>query len=135
MESLPVFVYGTLKAHEARAHKWPRIPLRIEPAVVRGALYDLGPYPALTDGDDSVLGELWHMAAGHMEETIAALDQIECFGVDEVDLYVRRVVPVTLANGAVHQAYSYLIADPASLSRAKRIKPNGAGYCIWSGRL
>ena len=134
MDCLPVFVYGTLKTHEVRAHKWPHIPLRVEPAVTRGALYDLGPYPALTDGDDAILGELWYIAAEHLEETIAALDQIECFGVDDVDLYLRRVIPVTSASGAVQRAYAYFIADPTFLKSSKRIKPDDSGHCVWSGR-
>jgi gamma-glutamylcyclotransferase (GGCT)/AIG2-like uncharacterized protein YtfP len=134
VECLPVFVYGTLKTNEVRAQKWPHTPLRIEPAVARGALFDLGPYPALTDGEDSILGEAWFIAAEYLKETISILDQIECFGVDNVDLYVRRVIPVTLASGAEQDAYAYFIADPASLKHSKRITPNERGHCVWSGR-
>ena len=49
-----VFVYGTLKRGEARARLWPRKPQAVEPATVRGTLYDLGDYPALVPGDDTV---------------------------------------------------------------------------------
>jgi gamma-glutamylcyclotransferase (GGCT)/AIG2-like uncharacterized protein YtfP len=134
VDCLPVFVYGTLKTNEVRAPKWPHNPLRIEQAIARGALFDLGPYPALADGDDSILGEAWFIAAEYLEKTLSILDQIECFGVDDVDLYVRRVIPVTLASGATQHAYAYFIADPATLKVAKRILPNKHGYCVWSNR-
>jgi gamma-glutamylcyclotransferase (GGCT)/AIG2-like uncharacterized protein YtfP len=48
---LPVFVYGTLKRGEVRAACWPREPVKVEEATVRGALFDLGDYPALVPGD------------------------------------------------------------------------------------
>src|SRR5687768_17088800 len=51
-----VFVYGTLKQGDVRAHLWPRPPQSIEPAVIRGRMHDLGPYPALVDGGDPIAG-------------------------------------------------------------------------------
>ena len=125
-------MYGTLKTGEERADKWPHSPLRIESAVARGELYDLGPYPALTDGDHSILGQLWYLAAEHLSDTIATLDRIECFGIDDVDLYERRVIEATLHNGTVQRAYAYFIADPTSLSSHRRVLPNAAGHCVWS---
>ena len=129
-QHLPIFVYGTLKTGEERANQWPFAPLRVE----RAAMYDLGPYPAMTDGSDAVLGELWHIVADHLPKTIAVLDRIEGFGVDEVDLYVRRIIPVTASGATVQEAYAYFIADQASLNGARRVLPNVDGYCIWSRR-
>jgi gamma-glutamylcyclotransferase (GGCT)/AIG2-like uncharacterized protein YtfP len=53
-----VFVYGTLQRGGVRERCWPRKPIYVEVARVRGALYDLGPYPALVEGSDFVAGEL-----------------------------------------------------------------------------
>jgi gamma-glutamylcyclotransferase (GGCT)/AIG2-like uncharacterized protein YtfP len=134
LQHLPIFVYGTLKTGEERAHQWPVAPKRIEPAVARGALYDLGPYPALTEGSDAVLGELWHIGAEHLLKTITVLDRIEGFGTDDIDLYVRRITPVTVPTAAAQEAYAYFIADPATLSGSRRVVPNREGYCTWSRR-
>lgn len=85
------FVYGTLKRGECRASMWPRVPQAVRPAFVRGALFDLGPYPALWCGDapvddesagedpdwDWIEGEVWTIAAEDMAETVRRLDQIE----------------------------------------------------------
>ncbi|MGV3486875.1 MAG: gamma-glutamylcyclotransferase family protein [Planctomycetaceae bacterium] len=82
-----IFVYGTLKRGECRESMWPRRPLQIRPAYVRGQLYDIGPYPALLvdeqDGQsadedlDWVAGELWSFERSDMDETLLALDEIE----------------------------------------------------------
>lgn len=129
---LPIFVYGTLKQGEERSGRWPHAPLRIEPAVVAAQLYDLGPYPALAPGNDRVLGELWTVAPDHFERTLAVLDEIECFGVDDVDLYVRRMIPCLTDDGREQQAYAYFIADPQTLQRARRVSPDERGLCHWS---
>ena len=129
---LPFFVYGTLKTGQERAGCWPHLPQRVESAVARGALFDLGPYPALADGDDVILGELWHIASEHMPDTVATLDRIEGFGTEEVDLYVRRIIPVTLRDGSVREAFAYFIADLKTLTDARRIAPDANGFCKWS---
>jgi gamma-glutamylcyclotransferase (GGCT)/AIG2-like uncharacterized protein YtfP len=72
-----VFVYGTLKRGEVRARSWPRLPLKVDPATVRGTLFDLEAYPALVEGNQIVAGELWHFAPDDIPETLAVLDMIE----------------------------------------------------------
>lgn len=129
-----VFVYGTLMRGEERAGMWPHAPLRIDEATIRAALYDLGPYPAITQGDDSVRGELWCLAEADVPATLAALDEIECFGQGGVDLYVRRIVDCRLDDGNVHRGYAYFIANPAALARGVRLTPGAAGYVRWSPR-
>ena len=56
-----IFVYGTLKRGEVRETSWPRQPVSIEWGTLAGRLHDLGPYPALVEGEDKVLGELWQV--------------------------------------------------------------------------
>jgi gamma-glutamylcyclotransferase (GGCT)/AIG2-like uncharacterized protein YtfP len=131
MERLPIFVYGTLKKGEILAGGWPHPPLLVEPAIARGNLYDLGPYPALVDGSDAVLGELWHIPPEHFSETVAALDRIEHFGVGEVDLYVRRIISVTLQDGTIRRAQAYFLADPTKVREHQRVVANHLGVCEW----
>ena len=42
---------------------WPRPVVKIERATAQGRLYDLGAYPAMVEGADTIDGELWHVAA------------------------------------------------------------------------
>src|SRR5262245_31105020 len=101
-----VFVYGTLKRGQVRERCWPRPPISVEPATVHWALYDLGPYPALVAGDDTVAGELWHLAPGDMQATLAALDRVEGFGGKEDDLYRRVIVECETTTGST-RAWTY----------------------------
>jgi gamma-glutamylcyclotransferase (GGCT)/AIG2-like uncharacterized protein YtfP len=113
---------------------WPCAPLRVDEATIRAALYDLGPYPAITDGNDVVRGELWRLAESDVPATLAALDEIECYGQGGVDLYVQRIVDCRLDDGNVQPAHAYFIADPAVLSRGERLKPGPSGHVQWSRR-
>jgi gamma-glutamylcyclotransferase (GGCT)/AIG2-like uncharacterized protein YtfP len=126
-----VFVYGTLMRGEQRAGMWPRPPLGVEPATIRAALYDLGPYPAITHGDDLVRGELWRLADADVTETLLALDQIECYGQGGVDLYIRRIVCCTTDCGETQPAHTYFIADPQTVNRGRRIPPGQEGWSHW----
>jgi gamma-glutamylcyclotransferase (GGCT)/AIG2-like uncharacterized protein YtfP len=128
------FVYGTLMQGEVRCRLWPRGSLRIEPATTLGRLYDLGPYPALVEGTDTVLGELWHFEPDDMPETLEVLDRIECYGQEGVDLYVRRVVECRTLDGNSSTAYVYFLADAARTEQARLIRPNDRGLCSWRER-
>lgn len=128
-----VFVYGTLKRGQERERCWPRPPRRIEPAEIRGELYDLGPYPALVHGDDRVLGEAWFLEPADVEVTLKVLDEIECFGVEDVDLYVREIVECrTLADGLIHTAYVYFLADPTQARAHRRVVAGTHGFVEWN---
>lgn len=129
-----VFVYGTLKRGQVREHCWPRRPNSVEPATIRGRLVDLGPYPALLDGDSLVLGELWRFDPADMGETLRALDEVECFGVDDVDLYVRRVVDCDLLAGGGDRAFAYYLADPATADGHPAAPVDDAGRAYWLPR-
>lgn len=131
---LPIFVYGTLKRGQVREGMWPHAPKEVRAGTTRGALFDLGAYPALADGDGCVAGELWFVRREHVEATLAALDRIECFGQDNVDLYVRRIVECRDADGRVHRAYAYFFADPDALQSAARVMPDAAGRCRWPAK-
>lgn len=133
-DHLPIFVYGTLKRGEERERMWPRPAIKVEQATTAGCLFDLGPYPALVEGAETIEGELWYVAVEDLDETLAALDEIECFGNDGVDLYVRRIVPCLTGNGETQRAYTYFFANPAELMDAQAIVPDRDGKCRWNAQ-
>lgn len=125
-----IFVYGTLKQCECRATCWPREPIEIIPATVRGLLYDLGPYPALYEGEGRVAGELWKIRPTDMAITLQVLDRIECDGADGVDLYIRKVVPCSTATGQVF-AHAYILADRQKLEGLSPIRSPFSRPASW----
>ncbi len=130
-----VFVYGTLKRGECRCRLWPRRPLQVSEATVRGALYDLGPYPALVDGPDRVAGELWTFRPEDVQPVLQRLDQVEGFypGAKR-NLYERRVVECQTDDGRHTPAYCYFLADRRLLVGRRRVSPGRDGVVRWSGR-
>jgi len=129
-----LFVYGTLQRGQCRERCWPHAPLAVEPAVARGGLYDLGPYPALVEGDDLIGGELWRLAPEHMERTLAVLDEVEDAAVGETGLYVRRIIDCRTAAGQSVAAYAYFYSRPAEIAHHRRIMPGEDGVCRWRAR-
>ena len=135
IDPLPIFVYGTLKRGEEREGMWPHMALKVREATTRAALFDLGPYPALGEGEDVTAGELWFIAAEHVEATLAVLDRIEGYNqAGEADLYVRRQVTCEAEGGESHLAQTYFFADAESLTRARRVVPGADGKCRWTAR-
>ena len=126
-----IFVYGTLKRGECRAKCWPHSPTEVVPASTFGTLFDLGRYPALLEGDDRVLGELWSFAADDIPDTLRVLDKIECYGQQEVDLYVRRVITCSTSSDKLVNAYCYFLADETAVTSSQRIAPSPTGFCEW----
>lgn len=127
-----IFVYGTLQRGECRAEQWPCPPRRVEPARLRGQLYDLGPYPALIEGDDWVAGEHWQLDVNDVEPTLRVLDAIEGYRQGGCDLYVRRVVTCWNDRDQSIQAYTYHYANAEQLKRiARRVPANDQGLCVW----
>src|SRR5687767_8797421 len=112
-ELLPIFVYGTLKRGEEREGKWPKRPTRVTMATTLGKLYDLGPYPALAQGDDVVAGELWHLAPLDVEQALKTLDAVEGVLPEGTGLYERRVVRCRNEAGQMMNAYAYFYARAA----------------------
>ncbi|MBP87097.1 MAG: hypothetical protein CMJ64_10335 [Planctomycetaceae bacterium] len=129
-----IFVYGTLKRGEVRDTCWPHKPLSIEWGTVSGQLSDLGPYPALVEGEDIVLGELWQVEPDHLSATLATLDKIEGYEQAGDDLYVRRMVRCTTLAGELRQALTYFYADPAAIASKPIVLPDRDGFCQWHGR-
>ncbi len=132
-EHLPIFVYGTLRRGEEREPMWPRSAVKVELATTLGRLYNLGPYPAMTEGIEKIEGELWHVLPNDLEVTLAALDKIECYGNNDIDLYVRRIVQCEVESGEVQRAHTYFFANPNELVDRPAILPDHDGRCRWTG--
>ena len=117
-----VFVYGTLMS--GFDHPMSRLLAAgadlLGPATVRGKLYLITHYPGLLHSDnaeDVVHGELYRLR--NVAELMAALDDYESIGPDyEVPtLYLRETIPVTLADGRVHEAWTYIYNRPVDESK------------------
>ena len=110
-----IFVYGTLKRDQCRSRRWPAEPLSVQQAWSRGALFGRRDYPAMTAGDDRVIGELWRFREPDVRRVLDALDQIEGTNqVAEEDLYRRVVIETwSLDDQPLENAYVYHYArDP-----------------------
>ena len=118
-----LFVYGTLM--RGYAHPMARLLSAnadfIGEASCRGRLYQVKHYPGLVlseDADDVVFGELYRLRA--VEDLLREFDMYEACGEGfaEPTQYVRRTLSVTLADGAVSEAWTYLYNWPvAQLAR------------------
>jgi len=126
-----VFVYGTLQRGEKRAALWPHPPLDVQWATTKGKLHDLGDYPALVDGTDSVLGELWLIAGEDLPRTLQILDSIEGFAQGDVDLYVRQIVDCVKLSGEAQRAYTYRYANPNEIAGAPPVAAGPEGLVHW----
>lgn len=126
-----VFVYGTLKRGQCRGRCWPFPPTSVEPAWIEGALFDLGPYPALREGTDRVLGEVWTIAEEHLAETLRELDEIEGYAGREDDLYGRVEVKFHALDGDTGTAYTYRYnTDPTARGLAP-MECRNDGFVSW----
>ena len=119
-----IFVYGTLM----RGFDHPMSKLLgakaefLGEASCGGRLYMIAHYPGLlhaaVDGD-IVHGDLFRMRDA--DGLLATLDDYEGIGLahEQPTLYLRELLPVTLADGSVMQAWTYVYNRP--VNEAKRI--------------
>jgi gamma-glutamylcyclotransferase (GGCT)/AIG2-like uncharacterized protein YtfP len=139
-----VFVYGTLKRDQIRGGMWPRKPTSIRVAITKGHLFDLGPYPALLEGDDWIAGELWEFYANDMPSVLEALDDIEGYRPGATNnLYERKVVEAVCCDDEGDEdhadAYTYFYAGGQRFSSQRRIVPGVVVFskpcCAWPDSL
>jgi gamma-glutamylcyclotransferase (GGCT)/AIG2-like uncharacterized protein YtfP len=117
-----VFFYGTLMSGFRRAGRAP-----IEEKLswsgrgwIRGALFDLGIYPAaIPAADGRVWGEVYRML--DPDTVLTALDEIEGYSPSEPDasLYTRAEMTVTFDDGRAANTWVYFYNAP--LGKAERI--------------
>jgi gamma-glutamylcyclotransferase (GGCT)/AIG2-like uncharacterized protein YtfP len=117
-----VFFYGTLMAgfdRRRRAGIDDRLRY-IGRGSIRGALFDLGIYPAAVPAAEGrIWGEVYEMTDA--VAVLAALDDIEGYRHDDPDrsLYTRKQVELVLPDGTPAQAWVYFYNAP--LGQAQRI--------------
>ena len=112
------FVYGTLKRGQTN---YPLIATAVRvatPATIRGRLYDVGPFPALGEGEEPIRGELLTVDPADVPRLLALLDALEGYAPADPagSIYLRRVVVAATADGREVAAYAYFYnRDPAAL--------------------
>jgi gamma-glutamylcyclotransferase (GGCT)/AIG2-like uncharacterized protein YtfP len=113
------FVYGTLM----RGYDHPMAKLLsanadfIGEAKCRGRLYLIKHYPGLVlsdHADDIVFGELFRLRAP--AELLREFDMYEAAGdqFPQPTQYIREMLPVTLADGATTEAWTYIYNWPVA---------------------
>jgi gamma-glutamylcyclotransferase (GGCT)/AIG2-like uncharacterized protein YtfP len=118
-----VFFYGTLMTpfnRTAQMHIDQHLVFRGR-GTIGAALFDLGIYPAAVPaGDSRVTGEVYEMTNPRL--VLTALDELEGYrpGDPETSLYTRSIIPVTMTDDSVVQAWAYFYNAP--LGRAERIE-------------
>jgi gamma-glutamylcyclotransferase (GGCT)/AIG2-like uncharacterized protein YtfP len=111
-----LFVYGTLM--RGFDHPMAKLLSRsadfIGEARCRGQLYLVKHYPGLVlsdDASDVVFGELVRLRTP--EESLATLDDYEGCGPNVASpQYLRQMLPVTLEDGTVSEAWTYVYNRP-----------------------
>lgn len=128
-----VFVYGTLKRGQCRGGLWPAEPLSIEVAWVRGTLFGRHDYPAMTAGEDRILGERWEFDAADFDRVIQTLDQIE--GTNQPgrpDLYLRvHLQTWDLQGHSLGDAVGYRYATDPRQDGFILLDPAEDGFVRW----
>lgn len=114
MEKRPFFVYGTLLPNQPNYSLWGSSIAQTEPAVyTNGRLYDLGAYPLMTDGKETIKGLLVWLKPALFDETLIKLDKLE--GIGQSDVYARVQRPFdTLITQQTILAWTYLGQLPAN---------------------
>jgi gamma-glutamylcyclotransferase (GGCT)/AIG2-like uncharacterized protein YtfP len=110
-----LFVYGTLRPGLAGDEQRRLIAGLADagPATVPGVLYDLGPYPGMVAGEDTVHGDLLVVAD---ERRLAMLDAYEeCNG--DSPLYRRQATVATRPDGTTVAAWTYYYRQPLHQAR------------------
>ena len=114
-----LFVYGTLM--RGFDHPMAKLLSRssdfLGEAQCRGRLYLIKHYPGLVlseEPDDVVFGELYRLRA--RDELLGEFDMYEACGegIAEPTEYVRRMLPLTLADEAVSEAWTYIYNWPVA---------------------
>ena len=114
-----LFVYGTLM--RGYAHPMARLLSAnadfLGEASCRGRLYRVKHYPGFVLSDnaaDVVFGELYRLRA--VEDLLREFDMYEACskGFAEPTQYVRRTLPVTLADGSLSEAWTYIYNWPVT---------------------
>lgn len=123
MKMYPVFVYGSLmEGYGNHALLIGNYSDKIN-AIVKGTLYSLGAFPALTlSGDTRVKGELIFIKPERYTKTMSDLDMLEGYTEGRTDnLYTRALVKVMTETGIEYDAWVYTM-PPTKLRNDRKIE-------------
>jgi gamma-glutamylcyclotransferase (GGCT)/AIG2-like uncharacterized protein YtfP len=118
---LPVFVYGTLRHGESNYHLLAgRTTAELPATMDNVAMYAISNYPILnegyrvvpilTEGQNTVRGELMTLDPNRYDAIMADLDILESYDPgrrDDDNLYLRLQRPSKLADGSIVMAWVY----------------------------
>lgn len=122
------FVYGTLKTGECRDgvfHRYLKNGFTLVKGSIKAKLFDLGPYPAIAKGEDTVHGELVTIKdEKELDKIMGVLDGIEGYrGPGHRNLYDRKIVKVDTGDDTV-EAFTYFFGNEERLDDSKHL-PEG----------
>ncbi|WP_158212329.1 gamma-glutamylcyclotransferase family protein [Natranaerobius trueperi] len=126
----PVFVYGTLKKGYGNYRLIKDFTTHELPATTKGELYDLGAFPGLIEGSDTIKGQLMYIDSDHYQSALSVLDTMEGYDENNINnsLYIRKLVTVHADNQTI-EAYAYFWNG--SVEQAKKIE-EGEYRCLSS---
>lgn len=112
-DSLPLFVFGTLRRGEPNHRLLAGRYVSVRPAVLPGYAI-VGPLMIARVPGGVVAGELFDLDPARRDETRAAIDRLEGIGPGETvgDWYRRERVTVEV-DGGPREAFAYVAADSA----------------------
>jgi len=89
-----IFVYGTLMSGLRLSHILDSSEFLGEAIVGEVCLYNLGPYPAIKQGDGAVVGEIYHVTNAILDQ----LDMVEGYTPNNLEhsLYHRQKIKILL---------------------------------------
>lgn len=91
-----LFFYGTLMSGNCRGHVLGDLAQPVGAGSLRGDLYCGYSFPAMTDGDGTVHGEVWEVRPGCEEAVLRITDGIEGYYADnpQASMYLRAARPL-----------------------------------------
>lgn len=97
----PLFVYGSLMKNQSNHDYYLADTKFLTDVTLSGyEIYDLGCYPGIIEGNGKVYGELYEVT----DEELKRVDRLE----GEGNLYIRKLVKVSLANNEIVEAWCYV---------------------------
>lgn len=121
MKFVKIFVYGTLKIGGYYSKYLDKYRHSSEKAILHGALFNTGEFPALTEkGDDIIHGELHEYK--EPETALSTMDHIEGFigKNSDMNLFIRKKAIVYPENSDKCMAYVYFFTR--NTDKMKQIK-------------
>ena len=101
-----LFVYGTLMRGEFNHHYLSNSHY-VDSATIKGYdMYSLGSFPAITMGDNLIIGELYEVS----QEDMQLIDELE----GEGHFYYKKCETVTVRDGKTSFAFVYVFCDDCS---------------------